>query len=299
VDNGKPESGVSPPVAPSPPTPAPAADAAERYLDLMALALTCYLWGEGMQPVQPGELRSARARAGARLLGRVLGRRGIFLARAAPYDPRARAEGLDHPLQADTMIGLARLANLRACVVDVLRRNVPGDLIETGVWRGGATIYMRAILAAYGVTDRTVWVADSFRGLPPPDPGRYPADAGDLHHQASHLAVGLEQVRANFAKYGLLDERVRFLEGWFKDTLPRAPIERLAVLRLDGDLYESTMDALVHLYPKLSPGGYVIVDDYGYAEACRRAVADYRERHGIGDEILPVDWSGVYWRRGS
>src|SRR5205814_3171431 len=148
-----------------------------------------------------------------------------------------------------------------------------------------------------GVTDRCVWVADSFEGLPPPDTGKYPHDAGDSLHEARELAVSLDEVKANFERYGLLDDQVRFLKGWFRDTLPAAPIERLAVLRLDGDLYESTMDALVNLYPKLSPGGYCIIDDYGLIEACRRAVGDYRARHGIGEPIHIVDGTAVYWQR--
>jgi hypothetical protein len=195
------------------------------------------------------------------------------------------------------MVGLRRLDNLQACVEDVLRQGVPGDLIETGVWRGGAVILMRAVLKAYGVTDRAVWVADSFAGLPAPDAAHYPQDTGSDLHQFSYLAVPLEQVRAHFAAYGLLDGQVRFLPGWFRDTLPAFPGGRLAVARLDGDLYESTRDALVHLYPRLSVGGYLIVDDYGAVPACRRAVHDYRERQGIRDEMVPIDWTGVYWRR--
>jgi len=196
-----------------------------------------------------------------------------------------------------SMAGLKRLDNVQFCVEDVLTRRVPGDLIETGVWRGGVPILMRAVLAAYGVTDRSVWVADSFEGLPPPNAALYPADAGLDLHRISELAVSLEQVQSHFERYDLLDGQVRFLKGWFRDTLPHAPIERLAVARLDGDLYESTMDALTHLYPKLSVGGYLIVDDYGAILACREAVHDYRAAHGITDQILPIDWTGVYWQR--
>jgi hypothetical protein len=196
-----------------------------------------------------------------------------------------------------SMAGLKRLDNVQFCVEDVLVRNVPGDFIETGVWRGGVPILMRAILAAYGVTDRRVWVADSFEGLPPPNADRYPHDAGLNLNNIPEQAVSLEQVQSHFERYDLLDERVQFLKGWFRDTLPRAPIDRLAVARLDGDLYESTMDALTNLYPKLSVGGYLIVDDYGAILACREAVHDYRTTHGITDEILPIDWTGVYWQR--
>jgi O-methyltransferase len=209
----------------------------------------------------------------------------------------SRAEGIDWPARAHSMIGLKRLQNLHKCVEDVIYRGVPGDLIETGVWRGGATIFMRAVLKAHAVTDRRVWVADSFDGLPPPDPASYPLDQGDTLFTERQLAVSLEQVQSNFRRYGLLDDQVRFLKGWFRDTLPTAPIERLAVLRLDGDLYESTIQALESLYDKLSPGGYVIVDDYGCIAACRQAVHDFREARRIDDPIRPIDWSGVFWQR--
>lgn len=212
------------------------------------------------------------------------------------FDFEARMTGSDWPANAHTMIGLARLQNIQWCVEDVLAHHIPGDLIETGVWRGGAAIFMRAVLKVYGVQDRCVWAADSFAGLPPPNVEKYPADTGDIHHTYQELAVSLEQVRANFARYGLLDERVRFLQGWFKDTLPAAPIAQLAVLRLDGDMYESTMDALVNLYPRLSTGGYVIIDDYALP-GCRRAVDDYRASWGITDEIKAIDWTGMYWQR--
>ena len=212
-------------------------------------------------------------------------------------DDGRRAVGNDWPPTAETMIGTARLDNLRACVESVLADGVPGDLIETGVWRGGSTILMRGILAAYGDAERTVWVADSFQGLPVPDGETYPADDGVDFSGFTQLAVSVEEVRANFARYGLLDDQVRFLEGWFRDTLATAPIEQLAVLRLDGDLYESTMDALVALYPKLAPGGYLIIDDYGAFPACKAAIEDYRTANDITEPILEVDWTGAYWRR--
>ena len=197
------------------------------------------------------------------------------------------------------MIGRKRLDNIEFCVKDVLGRGVQGDLIETGVWRGGAVIFMRAILNAYGVTDRSVWAADSFEGLPRPNAKKYAADARDKFHTHSELAVSLDEVRENFRRYGLLDGQVQFLKGWFRDTLPTAPIERLAVMRLDGDMYESTMDALVHLYPKLSVGGYVIIDDYDALPACKEAVHDYRRSQNITEEMQPIDWAAVYWRRSS
>jgi hypothetical protein len=202
----------------------------------------------------------------------------------------------DFPARAHTMIGLNGLENLQHCIETVLRENVPGDFIETGVWRGGACVFMRAMLAAYGDTSRVVWVADSFAGLPPPDTARYPADRGDRHHRETVLSVSRGGVENNFQSYGLLDRQVQFLEGWFKDTLPNGPINRLAIMRLDGDMYESTMQALEALYDKLSVGGFVIIDDY-MLKPCAHAVHEFRERRKIEDMILPFDDFRAYWRR--
>jgi len=249
----------------------------ELYLDLLASCLTRSLDGYSYMPVDPP--RNGYRRAVFNLLRRALHPRGIDLVRRVSFDGQQRAEGRDWPQDAETMIGLNRLRNIRECIADVLENGVPGDLMETGVWRGGATIFMRAALMAYGDTQRLVWAADSFEGLPRPDPDNYPADAGDALWKCSHvLAVPLSEVKANFRRYSLLDDRVRFLPGWFRDTLPTAPIGRLAVLRLDGDMYESTKIALDSLYPKLSPRGYVIVDDYKDLPGCKAAVDDYPTR---------------------
>lgn len=220
----------------------------------------------------------------------------IYLGNASPFNPGLRAHGEDWPAVAHSMIGAERMFHLRCMCEYVINHGVPGDFIETGVWRGGASIMMRAVLETYEVTDRTVWVADSFAGLPAPNPAQYPADAEANFHEFSELAVSLEEVQANFAKYGLLDDRVRFLKGWFKDTLPVAPIEKLAVLRLDGDLYESTMDALTHLYDKLSPGGIVIIDDF-VISCCQSAVHDFRQQKGISEPIQTIEGNGVFWEK--
>jgi O-methyltransferase len=205
---------------------------------------------------------------------------------------------MDWPSRASSMIGQVRLRQLQQAAEQVIAEGIPGDFIETGVWRGGACILLRAVLQVLGVRDRRVWLADSFAGLPPPDAERYPADAGQILHTYPALAVSAAEVRANFARFGLLDAQVVFLEGWFRDTLPTAPMDKLAILRLDGDLYESTIDALSALYDKVSPGGYVIVDDYAVFPCCKEAVDDFRTARGIADPIVDIDGSGVYWRRG-
>ncbi|WP_246600149.1 TylF/MycF family methyltransferase [Skermania piniformis] len=241
----------------------------ERYIELLKRTLTMILWDAA-----DGRLHDP----------------------SGAQRPELRIEGRDWPALSHTMIGLKRMDNLQYCVEDVLANGVPGDFIETGVWRGGACVFMRGILEAYGVTDRTVWVADSFEGLPAPDPAKYPADDGDILHTYDALAVTMETVKETFRRYNLLDTQVKMLPGWFKDTLPSAPIEKLAIVRLDGDMYESTMNGLQHLYPKLSVGGYLIVDDYALP-ACRQAVHDYRDRYGIVDPIEVIDFYGAFWKK--
>jgi O-methyltransferase len=265
-------------------------DLAARYIDLLKGCLSRELFlDEEPHAVVTGDVVPIEVHAAIRARG--------WDVVALGGDRTARDEGRDWPPFAETMVGARRLDHLVDCVEAVVRDGVPGDLVETGVWRGGASILMRGVLAAHGVTDRVVWVADSFQGLPAPDPERYPADEGVDLSGVDLLRVDADHVRANFTRYDLLDEQVRFLEGWFRDTLPGAPIDALAVMRLDGDLYESTMDALVALYPKLSPGGFVIVDDYGALEPCRQAVTDYRDAHGIDEPITAIDWTGASWRR--
>jgi O-methyltransferase len=224
-----------------------------------------------------------------------LGRRGLRLVRTGG-DAELRRTGRDWPSTAETMVGVNRLDNVQECIEQLLAEHIPGDLIETGVWRGGCSIFMRAVLAARKDPTRAVWVADSFQGLSRPDHEAYPDELETDLSVFDFLAVSLEQVQDNFRRYGLLDERVRFLPGWFKDTLPTAPIEQLALIRLDGDYYESTITALTHLYPKLSREGFVIVDDYSIP-ACAKAVADFRAEMGEASEIHPIDFDAVYWRK--
>lgn len=208
-----------------------------------------------------------------------------------------RLNGYDWPANADTMIGLNRLNNIELCIHSIINEKIPGDFIETGVWRGGSTILMRAILKELNIRERKVWVADSFQGLPKPDSSNYYADKNNKLFQQKIFRVKSEEVKNNFRKYDLLDEQVVFLEGWFKDTLPKAPINKLALLRLDGDMYESTIQALNNLYPKLSSGGYVIIDDYNAFDNCKQAVVDYRNEHKIQDMIIEIDKEAVYWRK--
>ena len=265
----------------------------ELYLHLMKQCLTRMLWREKYRPMTSV---SGWRKVVFEPLHSLLRRVQLEVVKIEPDRMDERQDGRDWPLEAETMVGLKRLENLQHCVTSVIRNGVPGDLIETGVWRGGSSIFMRAVLKAYGECSRKVWLADSFRGLPQPDSARYPVDQGDTLWTYKELAISLEEVKANFSRYGLLDDQVAFLPGWFRDTLPGAPINQLAVLRLDGDLYESTMDALTALYHKVSPGGFVIVDDFGLP-TCRAAIEDFRQVREITDPIHQIDWIGVFWQR--
>jgi len=273
-------------------------DVRSLYLNQIRRDLTRY----GMDQLVPvGWPLGMRASVGWLVWLPFLKKRNLMLVRKRPFDQHARDFGMDWPVDAETMIGMQRLVSLQNCVETVLADDIPGDLVECGVWRGGASILMRAVLAAYEDETRCVWLADSFEGVPRPDAANYKADklpwyAMGLHRAAPVLAVSEAEVRANFERYGLLDDQVRFLPGWFKDTLPNAPIDRISVLRLDGDLYESTIQALDALYPRLCPGGFCIIDDYNL-QGCRQAVADYRAKHEISAEISKIDQCGVLWRK--
>jgi len=240
----------------------------DLYLDLLSKSLSNLIYGA--PPVDPWN-------------------DGLFRNDARP--------GRDRRSPAHTMVGVLRLENVRQLAQRAIDLEIPGDFIETGVWRGGCCILMRGVLAANMVHDRKVYVADSFAGLPPPKSQLFPQDAEDRHYMIPELAVSLDQVKENFDRYGLLDDQVVFIKGFFGDTLPSLDAEPFALIRLDGDMYESTYVALECLYPKLSIGGFAIIDDYGAIEQCRSAVTDYRAKIGIDDYIQQVDWTGVWWQK--
>lgn len=201
-----------------------------------------------------------------------------------------------HLVYADTMIGRKRLDNIEFCLETILAESIPGDIMECGVWKGGAAIFMKAYLDTYESKDKEVWLADSFEGVP--ESTLRQDKPTDLSKKAyPGLAIPKDDVVNNFDKYGISLEHVRFLEGWFKDTLPKAPMKKLALLRLDGDLYESTMDILQSLYHKVSVGGFIIIDDYKALPQCEEAVHDFRSKNSITEQIQVIDSEGVYWRK--
>lgn len=209
---------------------------------------------------------------------------------------KSRLIGHDSPKNAYTMIGLMRMENLQYCVESVLKNNTEGDLIECGVWRGGACIFMKLILDKYDNHSKKIICADSFEGLPPPNIEKFPDDNGTKLHEEEYLKVGLEDVKNNFRKFGALDDNVIFIKGFFENTLKDAPITSLSVLRLDGDMYGSTWQILENMYPKLITDGFCIVDDY-FLEPCKKAIENYRNKENITQLKIPIDYASIYWKK--
>jgi hypothetical protein len=192
----------------------------------------------------------------------------------------------DRPM---TLLSKGQLDLIEQAILQVEAAQVPGDLIEAGVWRGGAVVLMRAVLEAHGIAGRTVIAADSFAGIP--QSTRFAADP--VNTWTDRWEASLDDVRANVDSHGFLDERTRFLPGFFDDTLPRLTDERLALIRLDSDAYDSVRCSLEQLYPLLSPGGIVIIDDW-HLVSCRMAVQNYRMLHKLGGE-LTVSAGNAWW----
>jgi O-methyltransferase len=260
------------------------------YLSVLKKSLTAPLYPESawriLRPERFGPLKSA--------ILRQFYKRGLAVVLREPYGPEVRAHGEDWPLFGYSMVGTKRLDNIETCLKSVVAEKIPGDFVECGVWRGGASIFARAVLNTLDETQRIVWLADSFEGMPVQSERDKadPALAGN-----AYLAVSLEDVKSNFERFDLLGDNVRFIKGWFCDALPTAPIEKISILRLDGDYYSSTMDALRNLYDKVSPGGYVIVDDYNACKSCEEAIAEFSAERGIVPHLVQIDRTAVYWRK--
>ena len=154
---------------------------------------------------------------------------------------------------------------------------------------------MSGLIKSY-LQKRKVFVCDSFNGLPKPDVEKYPDDSGDQHWTYKDLNVSIEEVYNNFKSYDLLTDNVVFVEGWFDQTLPLLKGEVFSIIRLDGDMYGSTWAALENLYPKLSIGGYLIVDDW-LLEGANKSVLDYRKMYNIDDELEFINDHSVFWRK--
>lgn len=210
-------------------------------------------------------------------------------------------QGSVHPENALTMIGLRRMVNLKNLLIETIRNNIEGDILEAGCWRGGAMMYARAILNAYDNNNKKVYCCDSFEGIPRMDDAKYYLDR--IAYQYEFLNKNpVEKVIKNFNRLGL-NEGTIIVKGYFHNTFPKINVNRLSLLRLDGDTYNSTYISLFYMYPKLSVGGYIIIDDYIDWLGCREATNTYRQENNITEQIYFVDYEygeilrGVYWKK--
>jgi len=200
--------------------------------------------------------------------------------------------------------------NIFYCIKRVLKNNIPGDFVEAGVWRGGSCIFARMVFDEYAAKDRNIWACDSFEGFPEDtidfDKYKLLDFYKDIYGVTSPRELNivvpppsLDEVREHFQSFNILDDRIKFIKGWFSDTMPNLAVDKVAILRLDGDMYQSTMDVLTNVYKKVSKGGYVIVDDYGAIfQGCVDAIHEFRENNNILDPLtkIGIDGDGVYWR---
>ena len=200
-----------------------------------------------------------------------------------------------------TMTSAERISTLCHAVRYVTKHNIPGDIVECGVWRGGSMMAAALSLQADQDLSRTLHLFDTFSGMPPPsDVDRTVASgrlASSLLEEADRSSLiwacaSIDDVRANMAATNYPAERVRFIGGRVEDTIPSAAPERIAILRLDTDWYESTKHELMHLYPKLSIGGILIIDDYGYWEGARKAVDEYMRQEELVIFLQRIDITG-------
>jgi O-methyltransferase len=267
------------------------------YLELIKIALTDYHTDTRKEYLPLEKVEQTWKIKLLKLFDNLLNLRNFAITKITIAHPELRKNGYDWPANAYTMIGLNRLNNIEVCINKVINDNIEGDFMETGVWRGGAAIFMRAVLKDLNVVDRFVWAADSFEGLPEPNKQKYAADSKSNLHLQKFMCVTLDEVKENFRRFNLLDANVIFLKGFFSETLPTAPVKKLAILRLDGDMYESTIDSLQSLYYKVSSGGFIIVDDYNAFDFCKKAVDDFRRENKISTPIVQIDQEAVFWRK--
>ena len=216
-----------------------------------------------------------------------------------PFNESERDMGLEFPGFAVTMTGRRRLESVQEMLENIFTDNIPGDVMEAGVWRGGMSIFMRGVILAHNEGHaRLSFVCDSFRGLPA---SSLPEDLAQTWNDNLFLEVSADTVKRNFEAFGITDRNIVIVKGFFAQSMPqlRALVgERtFSLLRLDGDMYESTVDVLYQFYDKLSLGGYVIIDDYSEGFPARAAVNDFLQVHGIATLPVDIDGTAAFWRK--
>jgi hypothetical protein len=207
--------------------------------------------------------------------------------------------GLAQPF---TMTSVERMYALWQSVRHVVETDVRGDVVECGVWRGGSSLIAARALMSLGETARTVWLYDTFEGMSAPTERDVSATGEEIvpqwdslrHDRANPLLcyADLDDVKATMSRSEYPGERIRYVEGKVEETIPADAPETIAVLRLDTDWYESTRHELEHLYPRLSPGGILVLDDYGAWQGARQAVDEYFADHPAPPLLQRIDATG-------
>ena len=225
-----------------------------------------------------------------------------------PRDMEADFLGLYEKAAPFTMTSVERMYALHTAVRHVVDRDIPGDFVECGVWRGGSAMMIAMTLAQMGATSRRLYLFDTFAGMTrPEDVDRRGKDGSETvsrweqfrredHNEWAYAP--LDEVKSNMATTGLNPESIRYVEGAVEDTLPAEAPDAIALLRLDTDWYRSTRHELTHLYPRLAPGGVLIIDDYGSFEGAKKAVDEYFAAACGGPFLHRIDTAGRLAVRG-
>lgn len=271
----------------------------ELYIELEAQLIYCVLCGAYGEAPDLEELLKARSNRQVinhlfsnKVSGDSVHLKGIDELGNSAIQPHLR----NYVEYAHTLLGHERLTHLEACLTQIVAEGIKGDVLQAGCWRGGSAVFLRGVLDVLGESKRRLWVADSFSGLPASTCGP------DIGHEMDAsvypvLSVSLDEVKEVFNKYDLLTDGVEFLPGWFSESLRHLPAKRIALLHIDADLYESTLDVLNMCYTNVVNGGFIVIDDYGILPPCREAVDEFLSSQNT--EIVPIRVGdhAAYWRR--
>jgi O-methyltransferase len=203
--------------------------------------------------------------------------------------------------QAFTMTSIERMYALYQGIQYVVKRDIPGDFVECGVWKGGSAMLMAKTLIQLERSDRTIYLYDTYAGMA--EPGEYDVSitgkrADKLWAQSQRDGANgwcyesLPHVRQNLLRTAYPEDRLQFVRGPVEETIPGVMPERIALLRLDTDWYESTRHELTHLYPRLTTGGILLIDDYGHWQGARQAVDEYFRDHASPLMLSRIDYTG-------
>lgn len=242
-----------------------------------------------------------------KLLNKAFGRLGLQvvpLTRSLPAD-MAGDEGFKKAYQqvkAYTMTSPERLFSLYQAVQYVINNNIPGDFVECGVWKGGSSMMIAYVLKDLGITNRTIWMYDTYEGMSEPDEhdtdysGKSAAiqleEADKQDPNSVWCYSSLEEVKTNVSTIGYPMDNIRFIQGKVEESIPGSIPDKIALLRLDTDWYSSTMHELVHLYPLLESRGVLIIDDFGHWEGAKKAVLEYFQKNSLYPLISRIDDTG-------